>query len=84
MIYGAFEAHRIYTGKHPKVSQELELAGISGFSKGDNENTESVTSNRVATTGDAASVRDTPIRWTNVNGIPVPTLAAFIGTSREG
>jgi hypothetical protein len=84
MIFGAFEAHRIYTGRHPNVSPELEAAGISAFSKSDNEITVPGASSRVATSGDAASVRDTPIRWTNVNGIPVPTLAAFMGTSREG
>jgi hypothetical protein len=86
MIYGAYECHRIYTGKHARVSPQLETAGISAFSKGNNnnnENSESGGSNRVATTGDAPSVSDTPIRWTNVNGIPIPTLAAFMGTSRE-
>lgn len=83
MIYGSYQVHQIYTGKHPQWSPRLEAAGITGFTNGDSESAEPGSSSRVATTGDATGVSDTPIRWTTVNGIPIPTLAAFMGTSRE-
>lgn len=32
---------------------------------------------------DSASTGSALVRWTNLNGIPIPTLAAFFGISRE-
>jgi hypothetical protein len=74
MIYGSYEVHRIFTGTHPTWSPRLEAAGITSFKKGEDG---------AESTGETGGVSDTAIRWTNVNGIPIPTLAAFMGTSRE-
>ncbi|KAL5118101.1 hypothetical protein ACEQ8H_003936 [Pleosporales sp. CAS-2024a] len=74
MIYGLYEARRIHTGQHHVWSPLLEAYGITSFSK------------KEQAAGSPAHVGvpgDFGLQWTNVNGIPVPTLAAVKGASRE-
>lgn len=74
MIYGSYQVHRVLTGTHPTWSPRLEEAGFTSFKQAEAG---------AESSGEAGGVGDAAIRWTNVNGVPIPTLAAFMGTSRE-
>jgi hypothetical protein len=83
MIWGTYEAHRIYKGTHPYWSPRLEAGGILGFNKERNAKSGSVGAvDTQAATSDAGGV-SSAITWTSLNGIPIPTLAAMSTPTRE-
>jgi uncharacterized membrane protein len=85
MIYGAIQAHQIANGTHPYWSKRLEAAGVEGFKKRGNGLSTSTNSNTPASETVAEHNRGVTaaVKWTSVNGIPIPTLATLMGTSRE-
>jgi hypothetical protein len=84
MIWGTYEVHRVSRGTHPYWSPRLEAAGIQGFNKDRALEAGSVRdiAAKVAT-GDVVDLSDASITWTNLNGMPIPTLAALSTPSRE-
>jgi hypothetical protein len=86
MIYGSYEMHRVLTGTHPYWTPRLEAAGIESLKAQDKRLADSANNGAVA--ADAAAehaqgVGAISLRWTSVNGIPIPTLTSFMGKSRE-
>ena len=74
LIWATYQVHRIHRGTHP-WSSKLEAAGIS--SSRDITASESTSSGGMAT-GDAGGVSGTSITWTNLNGVPIPTLEGLL------
>jgi hypothetical protein len=84
MFWGCIELHRVSKGTHPYWSPRLEAAGFTGFSKDSSSEPGSVRdiAARVAK-GDAVGLGDASVTFTNLNGMPIPTLAALSTPSRE-
>jgi hypothetical protein len=70
LIFGNYEIYRIHKGTHPYWSPRLEAAGILK-SRQRAESTTGKGAEGVKTDGADA------LRWTNLNGVPIPTLSAF-------
>jgi hypothetical protein len=86
MIYGSYEMHRITTGTHPFWTPRLEAAGIESLKIHDARLADSTNNSTVAAesaTEYARGVGMVSLRWTNLNGIPIPTLAFLMGEPKE-
>lgn len=79
LIWGNYELYRIHKGTHPYWSPKLEAAGIvrgrNNITSGSNQ---TVPQDAKVDMRDASGVSATSIKWQNLNGVPIPTLEAFI------
>ncbi|KAF2829362.1 hypothetical protein CC86DRAFT_404003 [Ophiobolus disseminans] len=75
LMFGLYEAHRIHRGTHPYFSPRLEAAGVQG-SRG--RAASEVTTGGAVVTEDASGVGEISIKWTNLNGVPIPTLEGLM------
>ncbi|KAJ4368265.1 hypothetical protein N0V83_006621 [Neocucurbitaria cava] len=82
LIFGNYELWRIHKGIHPYWTPKLEAAGI--VRRKHSTAPESSDSRAVATKVEAGGEEsETAIRWTNINGIPIPTLEALMRPFRK-
>jgi hypothetical protein len=86
LIFANYELWRIHKGTHPYWSPRLEAVGLvrtqqkeaSGSNVG---NTGMAETKAVKTEADNPS--GAAIQWTNLNGVPIPTLEAFMRPYRK-
>ncbi|CAO2654843.1 Nn.00g115760.m01.CDS01 [Neocucurbitaria sp. VM-36] len=82
LIFGNYELWRIHKGIHPYWTPKLEAAGIvtrrhkTLSEPSDNR----AVATRVEPSGEES---EAAIRWTNLNGIPIPTLEALMRPFRK-
>ncbi len=80
---GNYELYRIHKGTHPYWSPRLEAAGI--LKRREKTSTESSGNGAVQTNAEAGrDGSESVIRWTNVRGVPVPTLEALMPPFGKG
>jgi hypothetical protein len=78
LVLGNIELYRIHKGTHPYWTPKLEAAGIDmkrGKRTASESPDERVTQKNVEAADEAS---EGPIRWTNLNGVPIPTLGSLI------
>lgn len=80
LVFGNYELYRIHKGTHPYWSPLLEAKGLRRVRKKE----EAVSADNGAR--DSRAVAETipspSIKWTNLNGVPIPTLE-FTTSSRK-
>lgn len=77
LIFWNYELYRIHQGIHPIWTPKLEAAGIVR-SRGTlaDRSEEPGVHNKSGAGGNVAG--EGAIRWTNLNGVPIPTLGALV------
>jgi hypothetical protein len=84
LIWGNYEIYRIHKGTHPYWSPRLEAAGIvRGGEKTSLESPKQNAKDAGVEGADAGGVGGVSIRWTNLNGVPIPTLDGLIKPFRN-
>ena len=75
LIAANYELYRIHTRTHPYWTPRLEAAGILAPRHDTPAD---------AKTDAGADAAGSAIRWTNLNGVPIPTLDALMPPFRKG
>lgn len=75
LMFGLYEAHRIHRGTHPFFSPRMENAGMPDSQ---NKPVTATTNGGTVAVEDASAVSGASIRWTNLNGVPIPTLEGLM------
>jgi hypothetical protein len=85
LVVGNYELWRIHKGIHPYWTPRLEEAGVVRQRKKPADH-DSVKPDAVAVAGAVAAEKPAPkawIKWTDLNGVPIPTIETSIRPTRK-
>lgn len=78
LIFGNYEIYRIHKGTHPYWTPKLEAAGIVTRRNGTRANHSRELDANEGSHVEGEERNQGPIKWTNLNGVPIPTLGSLM------